>query len=63
MNNIRLVPNKLGDSIEKLEGQGTFKGPMRHTSHTGAHLLSCRDVPRTPEIIEASRETLDKRPE
>lgn len=60
VNNISLVPGKLGDSMEKLEWQGTCEGPMRCISHTGAHLLSCKDVPRTPEIIEATRETLDK---
>lgn len=39
-NNISLVPGKLGDSMEKLEGQGTCEGPMRCISHTGVHLLS-----------------------
>ncbi|KAJ7418347.1 nipped-b-like protein [Pitangus sulphuratus] len=62
--NIRLVPGKLWDERQRLEGQGASKGPLLLTlkcaGHTGAYLQSYGVKPGTPDITEANRETPGK---
>lgn len=59
--NIRLVLGKLLDERQRLEEQSAGEGPLLLTltcaGHTGAHLQSYRNEPRTPEVIQANRDT------
>lgn len=59
--NIRLIPGKLWDERQRLEGQGAGKGPqlvtLNCTGHTGADLQSYGDEQGTLEAKEANRET------
>lgn len=57
--NIRLVPSKLWDERQMLEGQGAGEGPQS-LNYAGAHLQSYRHEPETPEVRGANRETPGK---